>query len=167
MAKDKKKKSKDGERRPKNKKSKGGGNASSISITAPKEFVPCVSHDWYKASFEELKFGEGRYDQEYARFSFKLKNGELEDGAPAKGLLVSAMCNKDFAPGQKAFDYLCAIVGSDLSEDDDDIDATACYGDVYEVFIENKTNKTSGKTHSNVTRIRAVKAKKKKKKSKK
>ena len=54
----------------------------------------------------------------------------------------------------------------ELTEDDDSVDVSAHYGDVYEVFIQNDTK--GEKTYSNVTKVRAPKVRKKKsKKSKK
>lgn len=159
------KKSSEGERRPKKKKSPTS-DVTSISVTKPKARVPAESHAWYKATFEKLEFGPGRYDNEFARYQFKLKNGYREDEESAKGMLVSAMCNKDFSPGAKCYEYLCAIIGVELTEDDDSVDVSAHYGDVYEVFIQNDTK--GEKTYSNVTKVRAPKVRKKKsKKSKK
>ena len=148
-------------KKKKDKKGKKGlPSASRLTVVKEKKRLNLESHEWYKAEFLNVEIKKGKYGP-YARWSFKILNGVLEDGeTDAEGTLTSALCDAELALGSEMLAFCSSVMGQEL-ELNDDIDITPYYGDTFEVNCVTTKKNDEGKAHSNVVKIRKLRKKKK------
>lgn len=139
-------------------------NALVAEKDAPRNYVE--PDEWYNAELENAETNMGKFGP-YIKFTFRLLDGDLENGESAKNTKVTALMDASLSPTKKLWQWVKVFINKepDIGQS---YDLTSYYGERFRVLIKDKVPKKGENTDKRFQQVDTVKRRKEelKKKSK-
>lgn len=146
-------------------KKKKVGSLTSMKVVEDEPIDFLEPDEWYLAELEKAESNEGQYGP-YVKFTFKILNGELENGKTAKGKRATRILDASLSPSKPLGQWAKVFLGRDLKVGES-VNFTSYYGDKFRVLVKDKKpakgGKSDGKRYQNVDTIKRPKKKEKEK----